>query len=229
MYSLAAIVPFYNEERFLEESVTKLIETNLFDEVILVDDNSTDKSSYIGKKIEKKYQMVKYYKKNTNEGKGSAVIFGYSKTSCSHIIVHDADLEYDPNDIVSLKALSRKNPESLILGSRTIGNIMRSKQYNHLVIGNRFITYVFSKINKISISDISTCYMLYPKIFIDSAEINEKKFGIEIEILSKFLKTGNKIIETPINYSGRSYLEGKKITYKDGIGIFLKVFKYKFL
>ena len=112
MYSLAAIVPFYNEERFLEESVTKLIETNLFDEVILVDDNSTDNSSYIGKKIEKKYQMVNYYKKNTNEGKGSAVIFGYSKTSCSHIIVHDADLEYDPNDIVSLKALSRKNPES---------------------------------------------------------------------------------------------------------------------
>ena len=114
----------------------------------------------LGKNIEKNIKWL-IIKKNNNEGKGSAVIFGYSKTSCSHIIVHDADLEYDPNDIVSLKELSRKNPESLILGSRTLGNIVRSKQYNHLVIGNRFITYVFSKINKISISDISTCYMLY--------------------------------------------------------------------
>ena len=181
MYSLAAIVPFYNEERFLEESVTKLIETNLFDEVILVDDNSNDESSYIAKNIEKKYEIVKYYKKNNNEGKGSAVIFGYSKTSCSHIIVHDADLEYNPNDIVDLKKLSRKNPASLILGSRTIGNIKRSKQYNYLVIGNRFITYIFSKLNKISISDISTCYMLYPKIFIDNAKINEKNLELKLK------------------------------------------------
>lgn len=228
MYSLSAIVPFYNEERYLEESVTKLIQTNLFDEIILVDDNSTDNSPKIANGIEKNYEIVKLYKKNKNEGKGSAVIYGYEKTSSSHIIVHDADLEYNPLDIVKLKELSEKNPNALILGSRTIGGLERKKHYAHLVLGNKIITKFFSILNKIDISDISTCYMLYSKNFVENAKISEKKFGIEIEILSKFVKSGNKIIETPINYSGRSYLEGKKITYKDGIGIFLKVIKYKF-
>ena len=229
MYSLSAIVPFYNEEKFLYESVTKLIETNLFQEIILVDDNSSDQSSKIAEDIVEKYKNVTYYKKEKNEGKGSAVIFGYKKVSSSHIIVHDADLEYNPADIKKLKQLSIDNPDSLILGSRTIGNIKRNKQYKHLVIGNKLITKFFSILNNIKISDISTCYMIYSKKFIDNASIEEKKFGIEIEILSKFVKSKEKIIESPINYSGRSYLEGKKITYKDGIEIFLKVIKYRFL
>ena len=123
MYSLSAIVPFYNEERYLEESVTKLIQTNLFDEIILVDDNSTDNSPKIANGIEKNYEIVKLYKKNKNEGKGSAVIYGYEKTSSSPLIVHDADLEYNPLDIVKLKELSEKNPNAIILGSRTIGGL----------------------------------------------------------------------------------------------------------
>jgi glycosyltransferase involved in cell wall biosynthesis len=229
MYSLSAIVPFYNEEMFIKESVTRLLETNLFDEVILVDDNSNDQSANIAKEIEKKYKIVKYYKKDLNEGKGSALILGYKKVSSSHIIVHDADLEYEPTDIQNLKELSIQNPKSLILGSRNLGNISRKKRYKYLVIGNKFITKFFSLINNVSISDISTCYMIYSKRFIESIVLNEKKFGIEIEILSKFVKTGNNIFEIPINYSGRSYKEGKKITFKDGIGIFFKVFKYKFL
>ena len=113
MYSLSAIVPFYNEEMFIKESVTRLLETNLFDEVILVDDNSNDQSANIAKEIEKKYKIVKYYKKDLNEGKGSALILGYKKVSSSHIIVHDADLEYEPTDIQNLKELSIQNPKSL--------------------------------------------------------------------------------------------------------------------
>ncbi|MFL2689091.1 MAG: glycosyltransferase, partial [Candidatus Actinomarina sp.] len=188
-----------------------------------------DQSANIAKEIEKKYKIVKYYKKDLNEGKGSALILGYKKVSSSHIIVHDADLEYEPTDIQNLKELSIQNPKSLILGSRNLGNISRKKRYKYLVIGNKFITKFFSLINNVSISDISTCYMIYSKRFIENIVLNEKKFGIEIEILSKFVKTGNNIFEIPINYSGRSYKEGKKITFKDGIGIFFKVFKYKFL
>ena len=227
MYSLSAIVPFYNEQKTLKKSVIRLINTNLFDEVILIDDNSSDESSRIAQEIESNFENVKYFKKRYNEGKGSAVIYGFTKISSSHVIVHDADLEYDPNDIKKLKNLSFNNKDALILGSRNIGDQNRVKQYKHLVIGNKIISKFFSIINNIEVSDISTCYMLYSNKFIKKANISEKKFGIEIEILSKFAKSKNKIIETSINYSGRSYSEGKKITIKDGVGIFLKVIKYK--
>ena len=120
-----------------------------------------------------------------------------------------------------------KYPKDLILGSRTLGNIKRFKKYKGLVVINKIFTSLFSLLNSYKVSDIASCYMLMPTQFLKEYIYEEKGFGIEVEILSKFLKTKNRIIEIPINYSARSYSQGKKIKIKDGVNIFIKILKYR--
>ena len=224
--SLTVIVPFYNEEAFLSNSLNELIKINSYNEIILVDDFSTDESYKIATNYAKNYKNISLYKKNKNEGKGSCIIFAKDNIKTTHTIVHDADLEYDPKDIDKLFDISRKNPESLILGSRTIGNNPRVKKYKLLIFLNKVLTLLFSIINSYKISDVASCYMLMPTPCLKNFIYEEKGFGLEVEILSKFLRTDKDIIEIPINYTGRSYSEGKKIKIKDGLNIFIKILKF---
>ena len=225
--SLTIIVPFYNEEKNIEECLKRLVKIDCYEEIILVDDCSTDNSFQIAKKIKNKYPNIQLHQNKKNTGKGSCVIYAKSFLKTSHVIVHDADLEYDPNDILKLYSQSLKNPQSLILGSRTIGNIKRNKKYKILVLVNKIFAMLFSIINSNKVSDISSCYMLIPSSFLKKFIYEEMGFGIEIEIVSKFIRTKKQIIEIPINYSSRSYAEGKKIKLKDGINIFFKIFRYR--
>jgi dolichol-phosphate mannosyltransferase len=140
--------------------------------------------------------------------------------------VHDADLEYSPSDIASLFNISKKYPDALILGSRTQGVKNRKKIYKSLVIINKFFAIFFSILNNYKISDIATCYLLVPTEFLKQQINAEKGFGIEVEILSKFLKYHNQIIEFPISYNGRRYADGKKIKITDGLVIFYKIISY---
>ena len=225
--SLTIIVPFFNEERYLQESVERVLEIDCYSEIILFDDSSTDKSFQIATDLKNSHQNIKLYQHEKNTGKGGCVISAKDFINTSHVIVHDADLEYDPKDISKLYNESLNYPKDLILGSRTIGNLQRYKKYKGLVFVNRIFSSLFSLLNSYKVSDIASCYMLMPTSFLKKYIFEEKGFGIEVEILSKFLKTGNKIIELPINYSARSYSEGKKIKIKDGINIFIKILKYR--
>ncbi len=211
----------------MQKSVERVLEIDCYDEIILFDDCSTDKSYQIATELKNSYQNVMLYQHKKNTGKGSCVISAKQFVNTSHVIVHDADLEYDPRDIAKLYRESLKYPEDLILGSRTIGNIKRFKKYKRLVAVNKIFTLLFSILNSYKVSDIASCYMLMPTLFLKEYIYEEKGFGIEVEILSKFLKTKNKIIELPINYSARSYSQGKKIKIKDGLNIFIKIFKYR--
>ena len=109
MYSLTVVVPFYNEESFLSESLRRLLETDVFDEILLVDDSSTDKSSNIGKEFEANNQKIRYFRTSQNNGKGSALGLAFSHIKSTHVVIHDADLEYFPIDIVDMKEESMKN------------------------------------------------------------------------------------------------------------------------
>ena len=224
--SLTVIVPFYNEEKFLSQSLERLIKINTYIEIILVDDCSTDNSYKIANKFANNYKNISLYKKTKNEGKGSCIIFAKSFIQTTHAIVHDADLEYDPEDIKKLFEISKNYPDCIISGSRTIGDKKRIKKYKSLKFINFILTSLFSFLNFYKLSDIASCYILIPAKFLKEHIYEESGFGLEVEVLSKFLRTNNKIIETPINYQGRTYSEGKKIKIKDGINILLKIFKY---
>ena len=228
METLTAVVPFYNEEKLIEQSVERLMKIKEITSVFLVDDFSTDESLLVAKRLADKYPKISIHEKKTNQGKGSCLNFIKDSINTTHVIVHDADLEYNPSDIPELFKLAKDNPSSLILGSRVDGKAERKNIYKFLAYGTGIIAYTFSKLHSYRVSDIATCYLLYPTKFLDSISINEKGFGIEVEILSKFLKYNRSIIEHPISYNARSYEEGKKITIMDGLLIFFKVLKYRF-
>ena len=224
--SLAVIVPFYNEEKFLEESVSRLLNLKIIDQIILVDDCSEDNSNLIAEKLHKDNKKILLTKTNKNEGKGSAVRTGLELVLTSHVIIHDADLEYFPEDIPEMFDKTHNNKDILVLGSRTIGSKVRKNIYFYTYFGNKILTTIFSIVNNCKVSDIASCYWLVKVESLKKINISEKGFAIEVEVLSKFIKNKIEIIEVPIRYEARSYEDGKKIKLKDGIKIFIKILKY---
>jgi len=225
-YEISAIVPFYNEEKFLEKSISRLIDANLFKKIILVNDNSSDRSGKIAEIISKQFDYIQLINLDSQKGKGNAIRVGLEYVKTSHLIIHDADLEYFPADIPEMFEVAKSNPSCLVIGSRTIGKKNRNNKYKFTYYGNKILTYFFSLINFHIVSDIASCYWLIETEVLKNLNIKEKGFAIEVEVLSKFLLGGNKIFEVPINYDGRLYSEGKKIKLKDGFFIFMKIIKY---
>ncbi len=224
--SITAIVPFFNEEKYLETSVKRLIKVNLFNQIILVNDGSVDNSIEIAKKLTVKYDILELISNEKNLGKGYAIKSALNSVSSNYVIVHDADLEYFPEDIPELFDIALKNPNSLVLGSRTIKGKERDNKYVLTYFANKIYTYLFSLINGKRLSDIASCYWLIQTDTLKSFNISEIGFGIEVEVLSKFLRRSDNIIEVPIRYNGRTYENGKKIKFKDGVTIFLKILFY---
>ena len=145
----------------------------------------------------------------------------------SHVVVHDADLEYFPSDIIEMFNSSKEYPESLILGSRFIGKKERKNVYFRTYVANKVMSLFFSLINFYNVTDVATCYKLMPVSFFKNINLVEKGFSIEIELLSKYLKINRSIIEVPIMYEGRTYSEGKKIKTSDGFKYLFNTLKYR--
>ena len=198
----------------------------MFKKIILVNDKSNDTSGQIAEKICEQYDFIQLINLDNQKGKGNAIRVGLEYVTTSHLIIHDADLEYFPSDIPEMFEVAKMNPSCLVIGSRTIGKKNRNNKYKITYYGNKILTYFFSLINFSTVSDIASCYWLIETEVLKNLDIKEKRFAIEVEVLSKFLLTGNKIIEVPINYEGRLYSEGKKIKLKDGLFIFIKIIKY---
>ena len=140
--SISAIVPFHNEELTLEESVRKLITNNIFNNIVLVDDYSKDRSSEIALKITNEYNFVEYIRLDKNYGRACCKK-KVSNIKSSHIVVHDADLEYDPVDISEMFEVAKSSPTSLILGSRTIGSKTRRNKYKKTYYGNKILKHIY--------------------------------------------------------------------------------------
>ena len=229
MENLTVIIPFYNEEKFIERSLNRVLQSKIADEIILIDDGSTDSSFKIVNEITNSLSFAKVLKSNKNLGKGNALNIARRYINTSHVVIHDADLEYNPEDILKMIQKSKRSPNSLILGSRFIGSGLRVNIYKRTYFANKLMSLIFSFIHSFKISDIATCYKLMPTNFFKNLNIKENGFSIEVEILAKFLKYNKTIIEVPISYQGRSYEEGKKIKATDGISYIIKTFNYKFL
>lgn len=233
---LSVIIPVFNEENTILEVVKRLLNTKfpkVDREIIIVDDGSTDSTREKLKKIKSQEIKIIYHKKNS--GKGAAVITGINNSKGDYIIIQDADLEYHPRYINSLlEPILKKNAE-VVYGTRL--NRMphlKKEEKKHLFIlhyfGNRFLSLVTSILYRQWITDMETCYKLFPKKAVGNIKLNARGFEFEPEITSKLLKQGYKIKEISITATPRGYDEGKKLnTIKDGSKALWYLFKYRFV
>ena len=221
----SVIIPFFNEERTLETAVLNLLEEDFASEIILVNDGSYDNSYQIALKLVNKYKNIKLVNSKINKGKGHALKVGISKSTKKYIGILDADLEYSPNDLKRLFVNIELNDGDIACGSRFIGEFKRENLYLRTYFANKFLSKLFSTVHKQKVSDIATCLKVFRADILQSIELKEKGFSIEVELLAKTLANSNKYSEIPISYSARSYEDGKKIKFIDGFSYIVSILK----
>jgi glycosyltransferase involved in cell wall biosynthesis len=227
---LSIIVPVYNEEKTLKKIIDKVQKVNLNPikkEIIIVNDHSSDHTKEVILELKNNYSNIKLIEHKKNLGKGAAIRTGLKNISGSYIAIQDGDLEYDPNDFKKLLNPILKGKTEVVYGSRLMGNVKGFNIPSHYY-GNKFLSLLTGVLYGKKITDMETCYKLFTKKAISKIELKSNKFDIEPEITSKFLKNKEKILELPINYNCRSFEEGKKITWKDGIIAIYTILKYRF-
>ncbi len=228
-YTLTAIVPFFNEEKTIMESIKNLEKISLINAIILVDDCSSDSSPEKAKVLANTFDKVTYLRLKKNRGKGGAVLSAINNISSSHLVIHDADLEYNPNDIVKMFN-SLKNIDTFVIGSRYLEN--KKMRLDNMSFMLNFIeissTKLFNNLFETNLTDIGSCYKLIPHQFLSTNNFVETGFHTELEILAKFIQKGGFVTETPISYTGRKRADGKKNGILIMIKFFLKIFKLKY-
>lgn len=224
---LSVVIPVYNEKSTIEQLVNLVRSVKGVDlEIVIVDDASTDGSVEILKNLEKKYPDTKVIYKTVNKGKGDTLKVGFAHTTGDYVIVQDADLEYDPQDYKKLLRTLDENDVDVVYGSRFSGSYEKMTTLHYF--GNKVLTLATNILFGVILTDMETCYKLMPGDFVRKLNIKSKKFEFEPEITAKILKSGLRIKEVPINYKGRSFSEGKKITWRDGFKAAWALIKFRF-
>jgi len=223
---LSIIIPAFNEAAFLPEVIRRVGETPYDKEIIVVDDGSTDGTCEYLKGLAS--ENIKVIVHDKNIGKGAAMRTGIAVATGDIVIVQDADLEYDPKDYPVLLEPIIQGKADVVYGSRFLGGPHRVLFFWHS-IGNSLITLISNMFTDLNLTDMETGYKAFRKKVFETITIESNRFGFEPEITAKVAKKGFRIYEVPISYSGRSYREGKKITWKDGFKAIFTVFKYNLL
>ncbi|TBR58588.1 glycosyl transferase [Westiellopsis prolifica IICB1] len=226
---LSVVIPCYNELGTIGQVVTAVKASPVKDcEIIIVDDCSKDGTQELLKsKIEAQVDKVIYHPRNL--GKGAALRTGFAAATGNIVIVQDADLEYDPQEYLIMIQPILDDKADVVFGSRfQSGRPHRVVYYWHR-LGNGFLTMLSNMFTNINLTDMETCYKAFRREVIQSIKIQENRFGFEPEITAKVAKKGCRIYEVGISYYGRTYKEGKKIGWKDGIRAIICIFKYNLL
>lgn len=232
---LSIIIPVFNEEKTIGEviqRVSRIKIKNTLIETLIVDDGSTDKTVEVVERILKQIKGIKFIKHSKNSGKGTAVRTGIQSAAGDYIIIQDADLEYDPNYIPILFN-HIKNNKDVVYGTRLMRmpNLRKEErriQFLAHYFGNRFLSLITSVLYGQWITDMETCYKLFPRSEVKDIKLTSRRFDFEPEITAKLLKKGLKIKEIPITTTPRGYEEGKKLnTFKDGTVALFTLIKYR--
>ena len=227
MKKLSIIIPIYNEDKTIDQLIGLVEKVSMpFEkELILIDDNSTDNTRSILEKYKNKYKVILHDK---NYGKGRAIRTGFSEANGDIILIQDADLEYSPEEYPILLAPIINGDADVVYGSRFITNHPRRVLYNNHFMANRFLTVFSNLLTNLNLSDMETCY----KVFSNKAAkeilgcLKSNRFGIEVELTAQIAKHKFRVYEVGISYKGRTYEEGKKIGWRDGVAAIWHVVRF---
>ncbi len=228
---LTIIIPVYNEIKFINILLDKVLNTKINKQIIVVDDRSTDGTrKVLIENFKSKIDRLILHEKN--QGKGASIISAQKFVNGDYVIIQDADLEYDPSQYEIFVDIIKKNKFKALYGSRVL---KKDKYYNvqnfsHKIRiwGNVFLTFISNKINRQNLTDAHTCYKMIDSKIFKSLSLKEKGFAFCPELTTKLAKLGIPIFEIPINYQGRTYEEGKKIGAIDGFSAIVALLKYRF-
>ncbi len=223
---LSVLIPVYNERETIEEVVRRVNEVAVDKEIICVDDCSTDGTRDILQRLLDDGLIDELVLQPKNQGKGAAIRAGVAKATGEAAIIQDADLEYDPREYARLMEPIEQGKADAVYGSRFAGQGPHRVLYFWHYVGNKLLTLVSNMMTNLNLTDMETCYKMFRREVLESLEIEENRFGLEPEMTAKLALGGWRIYEVGISYSGRTYAEGKKINWKDGVSAFRCILKY---
>jgi glycosyltransferase involved in cell wall biosynthesis len=237
--TLSIVVPVYNEDRYLESVIGKVIAQplpeNLERELILVNDASQDATWDIMRSLPDKFPSIRFQlvNKPVNEGKGAALRDGFAKVAGDIVIIQDADFEYDPADYPKLLQPILDGKADVVFGSRFIGEPHRVMYFWHQV-ANNVLNLLSNMLTNLNLTDMEVCYKVFVRDVIDQIKIKSPRFGVEPEMTAKIARmrlNGKRVrvYETGISYAGRTYEEGKKIGWKDALSAIIQIIRFRFM
>jgi glycosyltransferase involved in cell wall biosynthesis len=221
---LTVVMPVYNEAARIASAVDRVLQLDCLQELVIVDDGSTDGTRTILESLAD--PRIRLFLQPANQGKGAALRRGFSEAQAPYVAVHDADLEYDPLDLVKLLGPLRDGRADVVYGSRFIGSDEHRVLYFWHSVGNRMLTTLSNMFTNINLTDMETCSKVFRREVIQALDLREDRFGFEPEVTAKIAQRGCRIYEVGVSYSGRTYAEGKKISWKDGIRAVYVIVKY---
>lgn len=226
---LSVVMPAYNEAETICEILRVVLLQPSVSEVIVVDDCSQDDTFLKLSEFAKSEPRVKVYRHSENRGKGAALRTGIQNASAPIVIIQDADLEYDPQEYPKIIGPILRDKADAVFGSRFIGSEEHRVLYFWHSVGNRFLTLLSNMFTNLNLTDMDTCYKAFRRELIQSIALEENRFGFEPEVTAKLARSGARIYEVAISYHGRTYAQGKKIGWKDGVSAIRCILKYGLL
>jgi glycosyltransferase involved in cell wall biosynthesis len=229
---LSVVIPVYNEAKTIQEILRRVAAVKIDKEIVVVDDCSVDGTRDVLRQLESDRgdaglagSNLRVFYQDRNQGKGAALRRGFAEAQGEIVLIQDADLEYNPEDYGLLLDPFERGLAAVVYGSRFSGGAHRVLFFWHSV-GNRFLTLLSNMFTDLNLTDVWTCYKAFRREVLENIVIRENRFGIEPEITAKVARGKWPIFEVPISYDGRTYAEGKKITWKDGIRALVCVVRY---
>lgn len=229
---LSIVIPVYNERDLLPQVLERVekvaLPGGLEREVVIVDDGSTDGTRDILRRLMRSRPDYIIHFHEENQGKGGGVRTGLGLAHGDIVLIQDADLEYDPGDYPRLLTPILENKADVVFGSRFIGDSRHVLHFWHSM-ANKMLTTLSNMLSNLNLTDMECCYKVFTRAVVERLEITERRFGLEPEITAKVAKMNARLYEVPVSYAGRTYEEGKKITWKDGVSALRCIIKYNLL
>ena len=232
MQTLSIIIPVFNEHELLPKLLERVesvdLPDNLHRQIVIVDDCSTDGTVDVLRDLAQRRDDYIIHFHQQNQGKGAALRTGFADATGDIVLVQDADMEYDPRDYGKLLEPILEGKADVVYGSRFIGETHRVLYYWHY-LGNKGLTTLSNMLTNLNLTDMECCYKVFRREVLARVALQEPRFGFEPEVTAKVARLGVRIYETPVNYAGRTYAEGKKINWKDGFSALRCILRYNLL
>lgn len=224
---LTIVMPVYNEEKTVETVVREVLKQKCVFELLIVNDCSSDGTRDVLESLSGMDQRIRIFHHDMNQGKGAALQTGFRNATGDIVGVQDADLEYDPAEYKVMLAPFERGVADVVYGSRFHSTGAHRVVYFWHSVGNRFLTLLSNMLSDLNLSDMETCYKFFKRSVLEQIALEEKRFGVEPEITAKMAKVKKiRVYEVSISYYGRTYEDGKKIGWKDGLSAFRCILKY---